>query len=245
MSASQVPHLPRSAHPDGEERVDGLGPASTPSSGNGVGPEARAEPLDTVALATGMLMERHREDVDSASARLATLAGDAGLELAERAARMVTSYGGPVRAAARTPAVVTRALEFMDANAARGIDIDEIARATHVGARALQAAFRKHRGQPPLEYLRGVRMRGAHHDLVVGDPTAGDTVADIAARWRFGNPGRFSVEYRRSYGCSPSTTLRRRAPEAERPSPSGIGVVAPSPGRNRVLDSECAPRTDR
>ena len=37
------------------------------------------------------------------------------------------------------------------------------------------------------------------------DPT---TVADIASRWRFTHPGRFSVAYRRRYGCSPSETLR-------------------------------------
>ena len=36
-----------------------------------------------------------------------------------------------------------------------------------------------------------------------------DTVAAVAARWGFANAGRFAVEYRRIYGCSPGEVLRR------------------------------------
>jgi AraC-like DNA-binding protein len=186
---------------------DGPGPMAPSSTESSTG-DVRAEPPDPVALATGMLMERHQEDVSGASARLTTLAENAGLELAECATSLVNSYGGQIGAPGTTPAVVSRAMAFMDANAGRDVAIDEIARAAHIGRRGLQAAFRKHRDQAPLEYLRGVRMRGAHQDLVTADPTSHDTVADIAARWRFTNPGRFSVEYRRSYGCAPSVTLR-------------------------------------
>ena len=61
-------------------------------------------------------------------------------------------------------------------------------------------------GQLPL--LRDVRLAGAHEELRAADPRDGRTVADIASRWRFTHPGRFSVAYRRRYGCSPSATLR-------------------------------------
>jgi AraC-like DNA-binding protein len=107
------------------------------------------------------------------------------------------------------PATVRRATEFMDANAQSDIDITQIAEAARVGARGLQAAFRRHRNQTPLEYLRQVRMDGAHRDLQAGDPTRGDTVATIAARWGFTHAGRFSVEYREIHGCSPREALRR------------------------------------
>ncbi|MCD2196299.1 AraC family transcriptional regulator [Actinomycetospora endophytica] len=106
------------------------------------------------------------------------------------------------------PAMVRRAVEFMDANAHRGIDISEIATAARIGPRGLQAAFRKHRGQSPLTYLRRVRLERAHRDLQAADPTRGDTVAAIAARWGFSHAGRFSILYQGQFGRPPSTTLR-------------------------------------
>ncbi|MFC5142340.1 helix-turn-helix transcriptional regulator [Actinomycetospora rhizophila] len=114
-------------------------------------------------------------------------------------------------ASARTaaePATVRRAMDFMDAHAHEDVTIVQVAEAARMGARGLQAAFRRHREQSPLDYLRRVRMERAHHDLQAGDPTRGDTVGSIAVRWGFANAGRFSVDYRRAYGRSPSDTLR-------------------------------------
>lgn len=107
------------------------------------------------------------------------------------------------------PAVVRRAVEFMDANAHREVDIGQVADAARISVRGLQAAFRRHRDQTPLEYLRLVRLDQAHRDLQAADPTGDQTVAAIAARWGFTHPGRFSVEYRRAYGQSPRHTLKR------------------------------------
>lgn len=106
------------------------------------------------------------------------------------------------------PATIRRAVAYIDANAQRPIGLADIAGAARIGARGLQYNFRRYRGCTPLDYLRQVRLAGAHQDLVAGDPTRGDTVTAIAARWGFSNPGRFSVEYRREYGCSPSESLR-------------------------------------
>ena len=105
------------------------------------------------------------------------------------------------------PAVLRRAVEFIDANAHLPVSMGEIAAAARISGRTLQYAFRRHRDTTPLNYLRQVRMDRAHHDLHVADPTR-DTVAAIAARWGFGNAGRFAVRYRDRYGRSPSTTLR-------------------------------------
>ncbi|ALE76631.1 hypothetical protein FRP1_24035 [Pseudonocardia sp. EC080625-04] len=107
-----------------------------------------------------------------------------------------------------TPAVLRRAVEFIDANAHRDIGLAEVARAARIGPRGLQHLFRRHRDQTPLEYLRRVRLEGAHGDLVLAVPGDGDTVAAIAARWGFAHAGRFAVEYRRVYGRSPGQTLR-------------------------------------
>ncbi|GAA4912285.1 AraC family transcriptional regulator [Actinomycetospora succinea] len=107
------------------------------------------------------------------------------------------------------PATVRRAIEFMEAHAHEDVSIAQVAEAARMGPRGLQAAFRRHRAQSPLDYLRRVRMDRAHQDLQLGDPTRGDTVGGIAARWGFANAGRFAVDYRRAYGYSPSETLRR------------------------------------
>ncbi|MEJ2889686.1 helix-turn-helix domain-containing protein [Actinomycetospora aeridis] len=106
------------------------------------------------------------------------------------------------------PATVRRAVEYMESHAHEDIGLTEIADAARIGARSLQLAFRRHRDTTPLEYLRRIRLESAHRDLLAGDPTRGDRVELIAARWGFGHPGRFSVVYREHYGRSPSATLR-------------------------------------
>ena len=106
------------------------------------------------------------------------------------------------------PATVRRAVEYVDAHAHEDIGLTEIAEAARIGPRSLQLAFRRHRDSTPMEYLRRVRLERAHRDLQSGDPTHGDRVEAIAARWGFAHPGRFSVLYREHYGRSPSATLR-------------------------------------
>lgn len=129
------------------------------------------------------------------------------LAVPNTALELLSDVGGPGLGRAES-ATVRRAVEFIDVNAASDIDVNQIAEAARIGARGLQAAFRRHRDQTPLEYLRRVRMSGAHRDLQAGDPTRGDTVAAIAARWGLTHAGRLSVEYRRFYGYSPRDTLR-------------------------------------
>jgi AraC-like DNA-binding protein len=106
------------------------------------------------------------------------------------------------------PATVRRAVDFIDTNADRPIGVTEIAEAARLGVRGLQVAFRRHRETTPMAYLKRVRMERAHRDLQAGDPRRGDTVAAVAARWGFTNPGSFAVQYRHLHGRSPSDTLR-------------------------------------
>jgi AraC-like DNA-binding protein len=107
------------------------------------------------------------------------------------------------------PAALRRAVAFIDAHASEDIGIAEIAQAARVGPRGLQQAFRRYRDTTPMEYLRRVRLDHAHRELLAGDPTRGDTVSAIAARWGFPHAGRFSMAYHDTYGCLPSQTLRR------------------------------------
>jgi AraC-like DNA-binding protein len=110
-----------------------------------------------------------------------------------------------------TPAVVRRAITFIEANADREMTLSEIAAASGIGARGLQAAFLRHQDTTPTAYARRVRMERAHRQLQAADPAdpAGrDTVAAIAARWGFADPSRFATEYQQTYHHAPGETLR-------------------------------------
>ncbi len=105
------------------------------------------------------------------------------------------------------PAAIRRALKFVEADAHRPITLADIAEAARISPRGLQHAFRTHRDRTPLQQLKETRLARIHRDLQAADPSCGDTVAAIAARWGFAHAGRFSVEYRKQYGCSPRDTL--------------------------------------
>jgi AraC-like DNA-binding protein len=107
-----------------------------------------------------------------------------------------------------TPAVVRRAITFIEDNADREMTLSEIAAASGMGARGLQAAFLQHQDTTPTAYARRVRMERAHRDLQDADPAGRDTVPAIAARWGFADPGRFASEYQQTYQRMPSQTLQ-------------------------------------
>ncbi|GAA2780868.1 hypothetical protein GCM10010441_02110 [Kitasatospora paracochleata] len=132
------------------------------------------------------------------------------LAAATLAALPHTAATAPVPADTRdaTPETLRRAVAYIEANADRDISLADIARAAHVTPRALQYAFRRHRGTTPLNHLRAVRLDAAHRDLLVADPRT-TTVTDIAMRWGFAHPGRFAGLYRDAYRTSPSSTLNR------------------------------------
>jgi AraC-like DNA-binding protein len=76
-----------------------------------------------------------------------------------------------------------------------------------VSARALQSGFRGLTGKAPMGYLRDVRLRRAHDDLLDADPQR-VTVSQVAHQWGFTHLGRFAADYERRYGTLPSASLR-------------------------------------
>jgi transcriptional regulator GlxA family with amidase domain len=105
--------------------------------------------------------------------------------------------------------VVRRAREYIEANADQPLVVADIARACGVGVRGLQHGFQRSMEVSPTDYLRHVRLRYAHGDLLAADPTA-TTVEAVAHRWGFTHRGRFAAQYRDRYGVQPSETLRQR-----------------------------------
>jgi AraC-like DNA-binding protein len=57
-----------------------------------------------------------------------------------------------------------------------------------------------------MRYVRDLRMQRVRAELACGTVKC---VAECALRWGFAHPGRFSIEYRRRFGESPSSTLAR------------------------------------
>ena len=102
----------------------------------------------------------------------------------------------------------------MEAEPHLALTLASLAGRCRISSRALHQGFVSHMGISPMAYLRQVRLRRAHQTLLDSDPSS-LTVASIAYRWGFTNPGRFAAAHTERYGESPSETLRRnkfRAP---------------------------------
>lgn len=113
---------------------------------------------------------------------------------------------GDCRAAA--PCFVKRAEEFMEACAHEPLTIGEIAEHAGVSARSLFAGFRNHRSSSPMSFLKSRRMQRAREELLHASPSTA-SVTSVAMRWGFTHLGHFAVDYKRRFGESPSSTLRR------------------------------------
>jgi AraC-like DNA-binding protein len=86
--------------------------------------------------------------------------------------------------------------------------ISALCLALAVSERTLRNAFHSVHGLPPCRRLRRLRLSGARKALqgANGELT---TVTEIAIQFGFVELGRFSVEYRKLFGESPSQTLSR------------------------------------
>lgn len=108
-------------------------------------------------------------------------------------------------------AAYRRAARFIDESMSLPISEADVARASGIALQELRLVFRANHalGWTPLEYLRRARLSAAHLDLVDGDPTLGDRVASIAARWGFRDASRFARLHREVYGVNPRWVLDR------------------------------------
>ncbi|MBV9201907.1 MAG: helix-turn-helix transcriptional regulator [Alphaproteobacteria bacterium] len=106
------------------------------------------------------------------------------------------------------PRDVKRATDYIEANLDTAIGLPEIVAACGVPGRTLIKHFRDFKGTSPMRYMRTARYQKVREALSRAEPE--ESVGDIAAKWGFSHMGRFSVEYRRRFGETPSETLRRR-----------------------------------
>jgi len=129
------------------------------------------------------------------------------------AGAMLTAFRHePDRPAERLPgpgstATLRRAMAFIEEFAGHDISAADIAAGAHVTLRAVQHAFQRNLGITPMAYLRQVRLERARQELRAASP-AHTTVTEIANRWGFPSPSRFTAHYRAAYGELPRDTLR-------------------------------------
>lgn len=92
--------------------------------------------------------------------------------------------------------------------------------AAHAGVsvRAVEQAFTRHVGAPPMACLRAMRLDLARR-LLKAAP-AGSNVTAVVLEAGINHLGRFAGEYQRRYGELPSETLTRRR-ETSSTAPSG------------------------
>ena len=103
------------------------------------------------------------------------------------------------------------------------LNIADLCRVLGVSERTLRKAFHKIYGLPPYRHLRFLRLSQARGALLAADGQVA-TVTEIATGFGFVELGRFSVEYRKMFGESPSKTLQRSS------SPKLCNQVTPRPG---------------
>jgi AraC-like DNA-binding protein len=91
------------------------------------------------------------------------------------------------------------------------LHISTLCRTLEISERTLRKAFRKIHGLPPCRRLRMLRLSEARRALLAADCKR-ITVTEIATEFGFLELGRFSVEYRKVFGESPSKTLHHALP---------------------------------
>jgi AraC-like DNA-binding protein len=84
----------------------------------------------------------------------------------------------------------------------------EICTVLGISGRILRECCKKHLGMGPSGYRRLSQMQQVHRLLRSENPNRAN-VAELAGRYGFRDPGRFTANYRAIYGELPSATLRR------------------------------------
>jgi AraC-like DNA-binding protein len=113
-----------------------------------------------------------------------------------------------------SPRDVKRAIDYMESNLDAPITLSDIVGAAGVPGRTLFKHFEDWKGVSPMRYLRNVRFQRAREALKRG--RAGTSVTEVAKSCGFNHMSRFSAEYRKRFGESPSETLGRRRCQRDR-----------------------------
>ena len=130
-----------------------------------------------------------------------------------------------------------KAVDHIRGDLGRKISAAELVAHCGVPERTLRKHFHTFMGVSPLEFWRRLRLAAVREDLLKGANAR--SVTDAAARFGFTHFGRFSQQYRRCFGETPSATLQRsrlarnrpnaRIPKEDLDGGGGVAIAAPRP----------------
>jgi adenylate cyclase len=129
------------------------------------------------------------------------------------------------------PHDVRRAVSLLRQSICRPVTMRELAAHCGVAERTLNAHFRAFLGLSPMRYLRRLRLAAAREGLLAGEP--GLSVTEVARQYGFQHFGRFSSQYCRRFGETPSATLRRARARAGHAPAIGQRTQSPLASRER------------
>lgn len=140
------------------------------------------------------------------SAKISALISEAALQLIFE--QFPSTF---VRRGCRSPEIAAprhldAAIDFMRAHLHEPLTVGSIAEASGVSHRSLQIAFQRFLDTSPLAYLRDLRLREVHAELM--RPENMLPIGEVASKWGFAHTGRFVARYRATYGVLPSETSR-------------------------------------
>jgi transcriptional regulator GlxA family with amidase domain len=96
---------------------------------------------------------------------------------------------------------------FLEGHANHPLDLPTLVRETGYSVNSIYRAFRKYRPYSPMDFLKHVRLKNVRRELLNAPPHL--TVTKVATDWGFTHLGRFSAEYKKKFGESPSETSKR------------------------------------
>ncbi|HQV19372.1 MAG: AraC family transcriptional regulator [Gordonia sp.] len=113
------------------------------------------------------------------------------------------------RPAASGRPAVRRSVDYIAEHLAERITLEALSDYAGMSVRTIQSGFQQDLGTTPVAYIREQRLLKVRADLQRAVPGDGLTVTESAERWGFSHLGNFSILYRKRFGESPSTTLKR------------------------------------
>ncbi|MBV1789115.1 AraC family transcriptional regulator [Marinobacterium sp. D7] len=104
----------------------------------------------------------------------------------------------------KLPAYIIKTIDYIRSNAKNDIHIEDIEWISGVSRNKLYSDFKSHFGEPPTAYLKRVRLEGVRDDII--KYCGHESISTLALNWGFNHLGRFSTEYKKLFGETPSET---------------------------------------
>lgn len=103
---------------------------------------------------------------------------------------------------------VRYAIDLLESHPEWAHTLGDLANQVAVSARSLQRGLQRELGTSFQQLLKDIRLRRIHDELRAAEPHT-VSVSDVMTRWRLPLKGRSFDAYRKRYGVTPLTTLRR------------------------------------